>query len=50
MAVDDLEKAQKTWGTAIEQMITHRFLYTQFHEALSQHPQDEIKAVLEWKK
>jgi threonine dehydrogenase-like Zn-dependent dehydrogenase len=50
MAVEDLEKAQKNWGPAIEQMITHRFFYTEFYEALSQHPQDEIKAVLEWKK
>jgi threonine dehydrogenase-like Zn-dependent dehydrogenase len=48
MAVDDLEKARKTWGNAMDQMITHRFPYTQFAEALSLHSTDEIKTVLEW--
>ena len=50
MAVDDLGKARKTWGDAIDRVITHRFPYTQFAEALSHHSPDEIKSVLEWGK
>ena len=50
MAVDDLEKSRKTWGDAIDRLITHRFPYTQFEEALSLRSPDEIKGVLEWKK
>jgi threonine dehydrogenase-like Zn-dependent dehydrogenase len=50
MAVDDLEKARETWGDAVNHLITHRFPYTQFAEALSLHSPDEIKAVLEWRK
>jgi threonine dehydrogenase-like Zn-dependent dehydrogenase len=50
MAVDDLDKARKTWGDAMNHLITHRFPYTQFPEALSLHSPDEIKAVLEWRK
>jgi threonine dehydrogenase-like Zn-dependent dehydrogenase len=48
-AVDDLEKARKTWGNAIDRLITHRFPHTQYAEALSLHSPDEIKTVLEWK-
>jgi threonine dehydrogenase-like Zn-dependent dehydrogenase len=48
MAVEDLGRAQKTWGDAISQIITHRFPYTQFAEALSLHSTDEIKTILEW--
>jgi threonine dehydrogenase-like Zn-dependent dehydrogenase len=48
MAVDDLEKARRAWGDTIDHLITHRLPYTQFADALSHHPADEIKAVLEW--
>jgi threonine dehydrogenase-like Zn-dependent dehydrogenase len=48
MAVEDLGKARKTWGNTIDQMITHRFPYTQFAVALSLHSTDEIKTILEW--
>jgi threonine dehydrogenase-like Zn-dependent dehydrogenase len=48
MAVDDLGRAREAWGNAIDQMITHRFHYTQFAEALSIHSPSEIKTVLEW--
>jgi len=48
MAVNDLEKARRVWGDAIDQLITHKLPYTQFADALSRHPADEIKAVLEW--
>jgi hypothetical protein len=47
-AVEDLEKARKTWGNAIDRIITHRFPYTQYAEALSLRSPDEIKTVLEW--
>ena len=47
-AVEDLEKARKTWSNAIDRVITHRFPYTQFEEALALHSTDEIKTILEW--
>jgi threonine dehydrogenase-like Zn-dependent dehydrogenase len=50
MAVDDLGAARKSWGNAMDHLITHRFPYPQFAEALSLHSPDEIKAVLEWRK
>lgn len=49
-AVEDLGKTQKTWSNTIERMITHRFPYTEYAEALSFHSPDEIKTVVEWKK
>ena len=48
MAVDDLRKAKKTWGNTIDRLITHRFLCSQYGEALSLHSTDEIKSILEW--
>jgi len=48
MAVADLEAAKDTWGDALEQFITHRLPYTAFADALSHHPPDEIKMILEW--
>lgn len=48
MAVTDLREAKKTWGDTIDRLITHRFHYTQYDEALSLHSTDEIKSVLEW--
>jgi threonine dehydrogenase-like Zn-dependent dehydrogenase len=48
MAVDDLVKSRATWGNTIDQLITHRFPYTQFSEALTHHTADEIKSVIEW--
>ncbi len=51
MAVDDLAAAQKQWGgDHIEKLISQRFSYRDFQAALTQHPQDEIKAVIEWGK
>jgi glucose 1-dehydrogenase len=47
-AVEDLQNAQKNWGNAIGRIVTHRFPYTQFEEALALHSTDEIKTVLEW--
>jgi threonine dehydrogenase-like Zn-dependent dehydrogenase len=49
-AVEDLGKARKTWSNAIDGIITHRFPYAQFEEALSLRSPDEIKTVLDWKR
>ncbi len=48
MAVEDMGKAQKNWGEEIQKIITDRFPYTEFDQALHSHPPEEIKAVLEW--
>ncbi len=48
MAVNDLAKARETWGNTIDQLITHRFPYAQYAEALTLHTADEIKSVIEW--
>ncbi len=48
MAVDDLALADLRWGGHIAKLITHRHPYTEFAAALSQHPADEIKSVLDW--
>ncbi len=49
-AVENLENAKRTWGDAIDRIITHRFPYTEYAEALSLRSTDEIKTVLEWKR
>ncbi len=48
LAVADLEAGKRAWGSALDQFITHRLPYTEFAEALSHHPPDEIKTILEW--
>lgn len=49
LAIDDLEKASKTWAGALDTMITHRMPpREEFATALTQHPANEIKSVLEW--
>lgn len=50
MAIDDLKKARETWGSAIGQLITPQFHYTEFAKALSLRLADEMKTVLEWEK
>ena len=50
MAVEDLGKAYKTWGKTLEQIITHVVPYTNFADVLEKHPDNEIKAVIEWSK
>ncbi len=49
-AVEDLDNAKNTWGNAIDLMITHRFPYTEYAEALSLPSTNEIKTVLQWEK
>jgi threonine dehydrogenase-like Zn-dependent dehydrogenase len=48
MAVEDLSQARKTWGKTIDSVITSRYPYSQFADALDHHPPTEIKTVLEW--
>jgi threonine dehydrogenase-like Zn-dependent dehydrogenase len=48
MAVDDLSQAQLLWGDHVNKLITHRYLNADFEMAMHQHPEDEIKAVIEW--
>ncbi|HET9177404.1 MAG TPA: glucose 1-dehydrogenase [Terriglobia bacterium] len=50
MAVEDLGKAYKTWGKTMEQIITHVVPYADFAQVLEKHPDNEIKAVVEWSK
>lgn len=50
MAVDDLAHAHVRWGDHIDQLITHRYGLENFSTALNEHPADEIKAVVEWRK
>ena len=48
MAVDDLFHAHLRWADHLAKLITHRYPYSEFEAALSQHPSDEIKTVVEW--
>jgi threonine dehydrogenase-like Zn-dependent dehydrogenase len=48
MAVDDLLNATLRWGKHIEGLITHRYNYTKFSDALGHHGPDDIKVVVEW--
>lgn len=48
MAVDDLSNAHLLWGDHLTELITNRFSYPNFRQALSGHGPDEIKVVIEW--
>jgi len=48
MAVDDLGYARSRWPGHLDRLITHRYPLNEFQQAFSQHPADEIKAVIEW--
>lgn len=51
MAVDDLSMARLRWGDHMQGLITHRYPYSQFADALSPtaaHSADDIKTVIEW--
>ena len=48
MAVDDLLHARLLWGGLIDGLITHRYAPDKFHTALTTHPEEEIKAVVQW--
>lgn len=49
LAVDDLHRAHLLWGGLPGQLITHRYPVADFQAALTTHPADEIKTVIEWK-
>ena len=48
MAVDDLAYAHWRWGDHVAKLITHRYPYTDAAKALTDHPADAIKVVIEW--
>jgi threonine dehydrogenase-like Zn-dependent dehydrogenase len=48
MAIDDLAHAHLLWVERGAQLISHRYVYTDFDAALHQHNPDEIKTVIEW--
>ena len=50
MAVDDLARAHQRWPSYAERLITHRYGSSQLGEVFTEHPADEIKAVVEWGK
>jgi threonine dehydrogenase-like Zn-dependent dehydrogenase len=49
MAVDDLTRANLRWKGHLAALISHRYPYTDFARAFADHPQDEIKTVIEWR-
>ncbi len=48
--IADLGLAQKKWGSPVQQLITNVVPYANFAQVLEQHPENEIKAVIEWSK
>ncbi len=48
MAVRDLHFAFLRWGALLEKVITRRYPVSEFREALTRHPADEIKSVIAW--
>jgi glucose 1-dehydrogenase len=48
MAVDDLASAELHWKGHVDALITHRYAMSDFAKAFDEHPQNEIKAVIEW--
>ncbi len=48
MAVNDLYQANLLWSGHLSGLITHRYPYSEFAAAFSEHPAEEIKAVIEW--
>ncbi|HTR80876.1 MAG TPA: glucose 1-dehydrogenase [Bacteroidota bacterium] len=48
MAADDLARADLIWKGYVDKLITHRYACTDFAKAFGEHPQDEIKSVIEW--
>jgi glucose 1-dehydrogenase len=48
-AIDDLEKAEKTWKGLIQKLITSRTPYSRFEKAIHSHTPNEIKAIIEWR-
>ncbi len=49
MAVDDLLRARKAYGTAIDTVITRRILYNNFKDAFTHQTDEEIKTIIQWR-
>lgn len=48
MAVQYLQHSQEYWPGLIEKVITNRFSYEDYDNALHSHKKDEIKAIVKW--
>ncbi len=48
MALDDFARAEYEWRGHAAKMINRELDFTEYKEALTEHPEDEIKAVLKW--
>lgn len=48
MAVNYLKQSQEYWPGLIEKVITNKYPYIKYHEALTSYSNDEIKAIIEW--
>jgi threonine dehydrogenase-like Zn-dependent dehydrogenase len=48
MAVEYLQQSQEYWPGLIEKVITNRFSYEEYDNALHSHQKDEIKVVVKW--
>ncbi|MBS0625279.1 MAG: glucose 1-dehydrogenase [Verrucomicrobia bacterium] len=46
--IADLEAASAKWPGVVQKIITHKFPYTDFETAFTQHTADEIKVIIEW--
>lgn len=48
LAIDDLKAARTRWGGPVDKLITTRYRPEDFEKPFTQHPPDEIKAVIDW--
>ncbi|MBJ7449748.1 MAG: glucose 1-dehydrogenase [Parachlamydiales bacterium] len=48
--IQDFQSASKQWPGLLEQLITQRYSFENFEEALNHHSADEIKVIIEWNK
>ncbi len=48
LGVDDMLSAELRWPGHVAKLITHHYAAQDFATGFSQHPDDEIKAVIEW--
>ena len=48
--IQDLTQAVKLWSDVVARLITHVVPYKDFADVLLKHPENEIKAVVEWAK
>jgi glucose 1-dehydrogenase len=48
IAIEDLCKSRQVWGNIIDELITDKFPYLEFLQALQKHSEKEIKSIIEW--